>query len=97
MTALFFIGLGNGSVYPNLIHLTPHNFGREISQSVMGSQIAFAYIGVMLAPPLTGLVTRLFGLGAYPLLLAALFAIMLIALAAFVQSLKHNSRYHPEV
>ncbi|MBO5671467.1 MAG: MFS transporter [Clostridia bacterium] len=97
VTALFFIGLGNGSVYPNLIHLTPHNFGRDISQSVMGSQIAFAYIGVMLAPPLTGLVTRLFGFGAYPLLLAALFAIMLIALAAFVQSLKHNSRYHPEV
>ena len=91
--ALCLIGLGNGSIYPNLIHLTPYNFGREVSQSVMGSQIAFAYIGVMLAPPLTGAVTRLFGFGAYPVLLAVLFGIMAAALAVFVRQLKRTNRY----
>ena len=95
--ALCLIGLGNGSIYPNLIHLTPYNFGREVSQSVMGSQIAFAYIGVMLAPPLTGAVTRLFGFGAYPVLLAVLFGIMAAALAVFVRQLKRTSRYDPSV
>ena len=95
--ALCLIGLGNGSIYPNLIHLTPYNFGRDVSQSVMGSQIAFAYIGVMLAPPLTGAVTRLFGFGAYPVLLTALFGIMTASLAVFVRQLKRSSRYDPNV
>ena len=54
---LFLIGLGNGSIYPNMIHLTPHNFGKDVSQAIMGSQIAFAYIGVMLAPPAVSLIS----------------------------------------
>lgn len=29
-----------GSVFPNLIYLTPINFGEDISQSIMGSQMA---------------------------------------------------------
>ena len=91
--ALCLIGLGNGSIYPNLIHLTPYNFGREVSQSVMGSQIAFAYIGVMLAPPLTGAVTRFFGFEAYPMLMAVLYGIMLSSMVIFVRMLKRNSRY----
>lgn len=95
--ALFLIGLGNGSIYPNLIHLTPYHFGKEVSQSVMGSQIAFAYMGVMLAPPLTGAVTRAFGFGAYPVLLAVLYGIMMIALFVFVQNLKTSSRYRSDV
>jgi len=59
VAGLFLVGLGNGSIYPNMIHLTPHNFGKEASQSIMGSQIAFAYIGVMLAPPMVSLISRL--------------------------------------
>lgn len=92
--ALYLIGFGNGSIYPNLIHLTPHNFGRDVSQSVMGSQIAFAYLGVLAAPPLTGMVTRLFGFQAYPILLAVLYAVLLIFLLLFVRKLKSNSRYY---
>ena len=95
--ALCLIGFGNGSIYPNLIHLTPYNFGREVSQSVMGSQIAFAYIGVMLAPPLTGVVTRVFGFQAYPMLLAVLYGIMLIAILLFVRRLKLTLHYHTDI
>ena len=95
--ALCLIGFGNGSIYPNLIHLTPYNFGKDVSQSVMGSQIAFAYIGVMLAPPLTGAVTRLLGFGAYPFLLTALFGIMAVALGIFVRGLKRSGRYDSKI
>ena len=95
--ALCLIGFGNGSIYPNLIHLTPYHFGREVSQSVMGSQIAFAYIGVMLAPPLTGAVIRIFGFRAYPALLAVLFAIMLFAMLVFARMLKLTSRYRTDI
>lgn len=94
---LFFIGLGNGSIYPNMIHLTPHNFGKKVSQSIMGSQIAFAYIGVMLAPPMVSLVSGIFGIRIYPVLLAVLYVTMAIALKCFVRHLKKHGRYSPNV
>ena len=90
---LFLIGLGNGSIYPNMIHLTPHNFGKEVSQSIMGSQIAFAYIGVMLAPPAVSLISGIFGIKVYPFLLAVLYIIMIVALKIFVKGLKKQGRY----
>ena len=96
VVALFLIGLGNGSIYPNMIHLTPHNFGKDSSQSIMGSQIAFAYIGVMLAPPAVSLISSLFGIGVYPVLLAALYVIMIAALKRFTGLLKRQNKYDPE-
>ena len=97
VAGLFLIGLGNGSIYPNMIHLTPHNFGKEVSQSIMGSQIAFAYIGVMLAPPAVSLISRLLGIGVYPVLLAVLYVIMVVALRCFVNRLKRQDKYNTDV
>lgn len=97
VVALFLIGLGNGSIYPNMIHLTPHNFGKEVSQSIMGSQIAFAYIGVMLAPPMVSLISGVFGIKVYPALLAVLYVVMVIALKCFVNNLKKQGRYQRDV
>ena len=94
---LFFVGLGNGSIYPNMIHLTPHNFGKDVSQSVMGSQIAFAYIGVMLAPPMVSLISGVFGIKVYPILLAVLYVIMVIFLKLFINNLKKQNRYNRNV
>ena len=94
---LFLIGLGNGSIYPNMIHLTPHNFGKEASQSIMGSQIAFAYIGVMLAPPAVSLVSRFFGIKVYPVLLSVLYVTMVIALKCFISCLKKQGKYDTTV
>ena len=94
---LFLVGLGNGSIYPNMIHLTPHNFGKEASQSIMGSQIAFAYIGVMLAPPMISIISGLFGIKVYPVVLAVLYVIMIIAIRCFVNRLKKQNRYNADV
>lgn len=96
VVGLFLVGLGNGSIYPNMIHLTPYNFGREVSQSIMGSQIAFAYIGVMLAPPAVSLISKVFGIEIYPILLAVLYIIMVIALRCFISRLKKLNRYQKE-
>ncbi len=93
----FFVGLGNGSIYPNMIHLTPYNFGKDVSQSIMGSQIAFAYIGVMLAPPAVSLISGLFSIKIYPVLLAVIYAIMVIALKCFVNRLKKLNNFNPNV
>ena len=97
VAGLFLVGLGNGSIYPNMIHLTPHNFGKDVSQAVMGSQIAFAYIGVMLAPPMVSLVSGVCGIKVYPLLLALLYAVMVITISCFVKSLKKQGRYSKDV
>lgn len=97
VAGLFLIGLGNGSIYPNMIHLTPHNFGKEASQAIMGSQIAFAYIGVMLAPPAVSLISGLIGIKVYPVLLAVLYIIMIAALKHFTALLKKQGRYNTDV
>ena len=97
VVALFLIGLGNGSIYPNMIHLTPHNFGKDVSQSIMGSQIAFAYIGVMLAPPMVSLISSVFGIKVYPVLLALLYIVMVITIKCFVNCLKKQGRYSKDV
>ena len=46
------IGLGCAPVYPCLIHATPAHFGADKSQAVIGIQMAFAYVGNTLMPPL---------------------------------------------
>ena len=97
VAGLFLVGLGNGSIYPNMIHLTPHNFGKDVSQSVMGSQIAFAYIGVMLAPPMVSFISSVFGIKVYPVLLAVLYVIMIVFLKLFVNNLKKQNRYDRNV
>ncbi len=97
VVGLFLIGLGNGSIYPNMIHLTPHNFGKEVSQSIMGSQIAFAYIGVMLAPPAVSLISGVLGIKVYPVLLAVLYVAMVIALKCFIRRLKKHGRYNANI
>lgn len=97
VVGLFFVGLGNGSIYPNMIHLTPHSFGKDVSQSVMGSQIAFAYIGVMLAPPMVSLISSAFGIKVYPVLLAVLYVIMIVSIRCFVKRLKKQNKYNKNV
>ena len=94
VVGLFLIGLGNGSIYPNMIHLTPHNFGKEASQAIMGSQIAFAYIGVMLAPPMVSFISGVFSIKIYPYFIALLYAIMVVALKLFVNKMKKQGRYN---
>ena len=73
--ALFFIGLGCGPVFPNLTHLTPENFGADISQSVIGVQQASSYTGIMLMPWLFGILAQTISSALFPLYLLFLFAI----------------------
>ncbi len=77
--SLFLIGFGNGPIYPNLTHLTPIHFGRDISQSVMGSQMAAAYVGVMLTPPLFAFVAQRVGSFILPYFLLGFFVLLAIA------------------
>ena len=63
MAGLLLVGLGCAPIYPSLIHQTPENFGRAQSQSMMGMQMAFAYVGSSLVPPLFGILAQQVGIG----------------------------------
>ena len=91
---LLFAGLGMGPLYPNFVYLTPRNFGRDVSQSIMGSQSASAYLGLIAVPPLFGLLVNNFGVELYPPFLAVVYAIQLAAVLLFVRHLKKRGTYH---
>lgn len=74
---MFLIGLGNGPLFPNFNYLTPENFGSDISQSVIGIQMASAYIGIMVAPAVCGLLGQVFGMVIFPFYLIVFYAIMI--------------------
>ena len=74
---LFLVGLGNGPLFPNFNYLTPQNFGEDVSQSVMGTQMAASYVGIMAAPAACGILGQFFGMGIFPPYLLAFFIIMI--------------------
>lgn len=66
---LIAIGLGCAPIYPCLLHETPINFGAERSQAMMGLQMACAYIGSTVMPPVLGWMADRVSLGLYPVFL----------------------------
>ena len=91
---LFLAGLGCGPVFPNMTHLAPRNFGRDVSQSVIGSQMAAAYVGIMALPPLFGLLAQFIGAWLFPYYLLLLCAAMLCATMHLSLIMKQEGRYH---
>ena len=60
------LGLGCAPVFPALLHETPVSFGRRNAQSLMGMQMASAYVGTTLVPPLFGWIANAAGAGLLP-------------------------------
>lgn len=69
LMGLVLLGLGCAPIYPSIIHSTPDNFGRDNSQAVMGVQMAFAYVGTCLMPPVFGLIANGLSVAFFPLYL----------------------------
>ena len=89
---MFLIGLGNGPLFPNFNYLTPENFGSDISQSVIGIQMASAYIGIMVAPAVCGLLGQVFGMVIFPFYLIVFYAIMIPVTIRIKTVLKRNAK-----
>lgn len=89
---MFLIGIGNGPLFPNFNYLTPENFGSDISQSVIGIQMASAYIGIMVAPAVCGLLGQVFGMVIFPFYLILFYAIMIPVTIRIKTVLKRNAK-----
>ena len=64
--AFVVMGFGCAPIYPCVIHATPNNFGAENSGAIIGIQMASAYVGTTLIPPLFGLLGNAVGFRMMP-------------------------------
>lgn len=76
LAGLILIGLGCAPIYPSIIHSTPAHFGADKSQAIIGVQMAFAYIGTCLMPPLFGIIARSISITLFPAYLGLFLCIM---------------------
>ena len=79
LAGLVLVGLGCAPVYPCFIHATPEHFGAENSQAVIGVQMAGAYVGTCLMPPLFGLIASRVSPALFPAYLLAVLLAMVYA------------------
>ena len=76
LAGLVLIGLGCAPIYPSIIHATPGHFGAERSQAIIGVQMAGAYIGNCLMPPLFGVLADHTTIAVFPYCLLVLLILM---------------------
>ncbi len=76
LAGLVAIGLGCAPIYPCIIHSTPERFGAENSLAFVGIQMASAYVGTTLMPPLFGLVARNLDISLLPAYLILFLSLM---------------------
>ena len=76
LAGLLLIGLGCAPIYPSIIHSTPAHFGADKSQAIIGVQMASAYIGNCLMPPLFGLIANRTTISIFPYYLLVILVVM---------------------
>ena len=76
LAGILLFGLGCAPVFPNLIHITPQRFGKHYSQAIIGLQMAAAYLGSTLIPPLVGWIGQNHGFAWLPYFLMACLALL---------------------
>lgn len=88
LLGLVMIGLGCAPIYPCIIHSTPFHFGAENSQAIIGVQMASAYAGSCLVPPLFGLLTGYITVGVLPIFLLVFLASLVYMHKVLMQKAK---------
>jgi len=76
LLGLVLVGLGCAPIYPSIIHSTPENFGADKSQAMIGVQMASAYVGTCLMPPLFGLIANVISISLFPVYLVIILILM---------------------
>lgn len=73
------IGLGCAPVFPGMIHETPERFGKENAQTIIGIQMAFAYMGSTFSPAVFGFLAGKGYLGYFSIYLLFFLATLLFS------------------
>lgn len=88
--AMLFIGFGNGPLFPNITHLVPLCFGKEASQSIIGVQMGFSYVSILLTPFIFGFITEHMGAQVFPAFVICTFVVTAVSTAAMLKTLGKN-------
>lgn len=91
LIGLITIGLGCAPIYPCIIHSTPSNFGADKSQAVIGVQMASAYVGNLLMPPLFGIIANHISVRIFPIYLLLILIVMVIMHIKLNASISKNT------
>ena len=91
LTGFIFIGLGCAPIYPCIIHSTPATFGKDKFQSMVGVQMASAYVGTTLMPPLFGLIAKGLSISLLPLYLTILLSVMIWMYSLVIRIMKNGT------
>ena len=78
LAGLIIIGLGCAPIYPCIIHSTPDRFGADRSQAIIGVQMASAYVGTCLMPPLFGLIANHVSVSLFPVYMLVILVLMTV-------------------
>ncbi|WP_459481403.1 MFS transporter [Clostridium saccharoperbutylacetonicum] len=78
LVGLILIGFGCAPIYPCIIHSTPAHFGEDKSQAIIGVQMASAYVGTCLMPPIFGLIAGYINVALFPVYLLLILVIMIV-------------------
>lgn len=78
VAGLVIVGFGCAPIYPCVIHATPDYFGEDKSQAIVGVQMACAYAGSLLMPPMFGLIAQYVSISLYPFYMLAILVIMVL-------------------
>lgn len=87
---LVLVGLGCAPIYPSIIHETPRNFGPGLSQAMIGMQMACAYMGSTLMPPIFGLIAQNISVHWYPVYLFVITVLMIVMAERLNQAPKYG-------
>ncbi len=71
------VGLGCAPIYPCIIHSTPAHFGADRSQAIIGVQMAAAYVGTCVMPPVFGLIADHLSVGLLPVYFLVILGLMI--------------------
>ncbi|WP_195516703.1 MFS transporter [Paraclostridium bifermentans] len=90
LMGLVTIGLGCAPIYPCIIHSTPSNFGKDKSQAIIGVQMASAYVGNLLMPPLFGIIANHISAIVFPIYLLLILIVMVVMHIKLNKSVSKN-------
>lgn len=83
-------GIGSAPIFPSLLHETPVNFGAEYSQSIIGVQMACAYMGSTFMPPLFGVLASYIGYSLMPLYTGSILLLMIVMIEMLNKRVDNN-------
>ena len=89
LAGLVLVGVGCAPIYPSIIHATPDHFGADRSQAVIGIQMASAYVGNLVMPPLFGLLANSITPALFPFYMLVLLVLMVFMHEQLVRKTSH--------